>query len=107
VLSRAEQQIWEDVERFWADEAEEPVRPGGVEPRRATHAPGDEEDVPLAVAAGVRLAIVLVLFGAVGTGVALAAACAVGWALWRSWSQRGEDAVLPSADPDASEEASP
>src|SRR4051812_36369075 len=40
VLSHSEQRIWDDIERFWADEAEEPERPGVRSPQREE--PGSE-----------------------------------------------------------------
>ena len=84
MLTSQEQQVWDDVQRFWELEAEEPAR-------LAPPAPGrmwgwlDEEDLPVAVVAGIWITIALVLFGAVLAGLAVAAATAVGWALWRNW----------------------
>jgi len=80
VLSDHEQRVWEDVERFWAEEAEEPPRPVLL-PRRRT--PGDPADLPTLVVAGAWGAILLVLFGALAAGLAVGAAAALGWAVWR------------------------
>jgi hypothetical protein len=86
VLSDHEQRVWDDVERFWAEEAEEPPRPLLL-PRRRT--PGDPADLPTLVVAGAWGAILLVLFGAVAAGLAVGAAAALGWALWRCGPRLG------------------
>jgi hypothetical protein len=78
VLSEHEQRVWDDVERFWAEEAEEPPRPAPLSPR-------DPADLPALVVAGAWGAILLVLFGALAAGLAVGAATALGWALWRYW----------------------
>jgi hypothetical protein len=80
VLSHSEQRIWDDIERFWADEAEEPERPGVRSPQREE--PGSEPTALWGVI-GVRIAIVLVLLGAPLAGLALAGSVAVGWAVSR------------------------
>jgi len=74
VLSSQEQRIWDDVQRFWAEEAEEPTQPELHSPSRTKSASRGEDDLPVAVVAGARVAIILVLFGAVLAGVALAVA---------------------------------
>src|SRR5688572_25922247 len=43
----------------------------------------DQDDLPVALAAGVWLAIALVLFGAVLAGLVVVAVTALAWALWR------------------------
>lgn len=80
MLSDHEQRVWDDVERFWAEEAEEPPRPV-LRPRRRTA--GDPADLPTLVVAGAWGAILLVLFGAVAAGLAVGVAAALGWAVWR------------------------
>jgi hypothetical protein len=83
-----EQQIWEDIQRYWAEEAEEPPRSepvGSTGIDEAAHAPAD---VPIAVALGVRIVIVLLLFGAAPAALAVAVATALVWALSRG---RGQD----------------
>jgi hypothetical protein len=85
VLSEQERQVWDDVQRFWTVTTEEP--PGS---RRAVAASWrrprrDHDDAPLWAVGGFAVAIVLVLFGAVVAGLALAAAFLLGWALWRCW----------------------
>ena len=82
VLSEHEQRVWDDVERFWAEEAEEPPRPARLSRRRT---PGDPADLPVLVVAGAWGVILLVLFGALAAGLAIGVATALGWALWRYW----------------------
>ena len=81
--SRSEQRIWDDIERFHAAEAAEPVLPGPHPARRRDGRGVD--DPPVAVVAGTWCAIPLILFGAVVIGLAIGAATALGWLLWRSW----------------------
>jgi hypothetical protein len=91
VLSADEQQAWEDIQRYYDVEAEEPVRSVGFrtsQPER--HGPG-LDDLPAAVVAGVWITIILVIFGAAVAGLAVAAATALGWAMWRWWPDRGDD----------------
>jgi Protein of unknown function (DUF3040) len=92
VLSSHEQRIWDDIERFYAAEVEEPVLPG----RRPTHRRRLDgrgvDDLPAAVVAGVWSTILLIIFGALVAGFAVGAATALGWLLWRYWPLlRGED----------------
>jgi len=84
VLSSQEQQVWDDVQRFWEWEAEEPSR---LALSRAGWASDNEADLPVAVSAGIWITVTLVLFGAMVAGLAVAAATALGWALWRYWPQ--------------------
>ena len=92
MLSSSEQRIWDDIERFYAAEAEEPVLPGPQPARRGRPGTRGGDDLPAAVVAGAWGAILLVLFGAVDVGLAIGAATALGWLLWRSWpSLRGPD----------------
>ena len=87
MLSREEQQVWEDIQRFYDDEVEEPARGGGHRTwQRRRAAPGLEE-MPAAAVAGVWITIFLVIFGAAGAGLAVGAATALGWLLWRWWEQ--------------------
>jgi hypothetical protein len=101
VLSGPEQQVWEDVERYWELDAEEPVQRGP----RAVFQQGRRidgvEDVPAAVVAAAWFAILLVLFGAPVAGLVVAAVTAVSWALlsprrWPSWPEPWDDS-LPDA----------
>ncbi len=103
MLSRQEQQIWDDVQRFWADEVEEPPRATPPAPNHRKRASRDPADLPAAVVAGAWITIVLILFGAPAAGLAIAVATALGWALWRSWPQlsaRGAPKTVPNGGQD-------
>jgi hypothetical protein len=99
VLSADERQAWEDIQRYYDAEAEEPVR---IVPLRTSQRrrPGRGlDDLPAAVVAGVWITIILVFFGAAVAGLAVAVATAVGWAMWRWWPDRGSDPD-PSSPPE-------
>ena len=84
MLSSQEQQVWDDVQRYWELEAEEPPRL--VPPANGTRwTPHDPDDLPLAVVAGIWITIALVLFGVMAVGLTVGVATAVGWALWYQW----------------------
>ena len=88
MLSSQEQQVWDDVLRYWDAEAAEPYRL--VPPATGrTWTSLDEEDLPLAVVAGIWTTIALVLFGVMAVGLTVGAATALGWALWRRWPAVG------------------
>jgi hypothetical protein len=96
VLSSQEQQIWDEVQRFWAEEVEEPPR---AAPSRTKGASRDQADLPITVIVGTRITIVLVLFGAMVAALTIGIATALGWALWHNWPQlNGQRA--PSSSPD-------
>src|SRR5687767_15168231 len=61
VLSSQEQRIWDDVQPYWAEEAEEPLGPA---PSGRQEVPRDESDPPTAVVAGAWITITLVFVGA-------------------------------------------
>ena len=82
MLSDQEHRIWDDVQRLWADEAEEP-RARAAGPRRPS--PRSLDDAPFPLFGGLWAAILLVLLGATGAGLAVAGAAALGLALWRYW----------------------
>jgi hypothetical protein len=84
VLSSHEQQVWDDVLRYWDVEAAEPHL---LVPRATgrTWTADDQEDLPLAVVAGIWMTIALVLFGVMAVGLTVGVATALGWALWRRW----------------------
>jgi hypothetical protein len=84
VLSSEEERVWDDVQRFWLEEADEPPLPRIMEP-----VPGS--DVPTAVVVGVSSTVLLLLFGAVVAALVIAGATALGWALWRRWSAAGPE----------------
>jgi hypothetical protein len=81
VLSSREQQIGDDVLRFWAEEAEEPplATPG------AERSASDEAELPIAVVAGTWIAITLMLFGVMSAALAVGLTTALAWALWHNW----------------------
>ncbi|MGR6963994.1 hypothetical protein ACU610_06005 [Geodermatophilus sp. URMC 61] len=85
MLSDSEQRVWDDVERFWAEDAVEPPRPVPV----ARPAPRDLAGPPALVVAGVWGAILLILLGALVAGLSVGVATALGWALWRHWPRLG------------------
>jgi hypothetical protein len=82
VLSSQEQRIWDDVQRYWAEEAEEPLGPA---PSGRQEVPRDESDPPTAVVAGAWITITLVFVGAMTAALTVAIATALGWALWHNW----------------------
>ncbi|WP_448624943.1 hypothetical protein [Geodermatophilus sp. URMC 64] len=83
MLSDSEQRVWDDVERFWAEDAQEPARPGRRANVRQRAVPRELDDAPVAVIGGVWGAIFLVLFDAQVAGLVVAAAAALGLAVWR------------------------
>jgi hypothetical protein len=85
VLSSHEQRIWDDIERFYAAEAEEPVLAAPHPTHRRRREGRGVDDLPAAVVAGVWATILLILIGAVVAGAAVGAATALGWLLWRLW----------------------
>jgi Protein of unknown function (DUF3040) len=94
VLSENEQRALEELERGYATEAVEPVRPHRA-PRRPTRRPGHR-----VVLVGTSLSAVLLVVGVPAAALALALATAVCWLFWRLWSHRTDDGSM-SAPPDA------
>ncbi len=84
VLNAYEKRVLDDVQRFWARTAEEPVAPVELWPHRGERALDALIDMPAPVVATVWIAFMLALFGAPVAGLALGAATAAGWALRRS-----------------------
>ncbi len=97
VLSDYERRTWDDIERFWAEDAHEPARVGrGTDvPQRPTSRKLDA--APVSVVGAVWTAIFLVLFDAQAAGLAVAAGAALGLALWRYWQllNSGSEAARP------------
>ena len=81
MYSNSGQQVRNDIERLWAEDAVESPRPVPV----ARPAPPDPADPPVLVVAGVVGAFLLVLLGALVAGLSVGIATALGWALWRYW----------------------
>ena len=103
MLSRQEQRIWDDVQRFWAEEVEEPPRAAPPAPSHRKWASRDPADLPAAVVAGAWITLMLVIFGAPAAGLAVGVATALGWALWRGWpqlSRQGAPKTLPNGGKD-------
>jgi hypothetical protein len=93
VLSSQEQQIWDDVLRFWSEEA--------VEPPRATPSaegsPSDQAELPIAVVAGAWITITLVFLGMMGAALTVGLTTAFGWAVWHHWPRlSGQSAPGPT-----------
>jgi hypothetical protein len=87
VLSTQEQQIWEDVERYWEETVDEVLYDEALYKYRAEDvrrelARGDLDDAPSWAMVGLRVAIFLVLLGIVAPGLAIAGASLGAWALW-------------------------
>jgi hypothetical protein len=94
VLSSQEERVWDEIQRNWDVEVQEPPR---LTPGRGKRAPNGHDDVPMAVAVGARIVILLLLFGAVPAAVAVATATAVGWVLWRNRAEpSGSAEPVPS-----------
>ena len=102
MLSRQEQQVWDDIQRFWAEEAEEPPRAAVLGPRR-TGRTAHDPDVPIPVVAGAWVTILLILFGAIVPGLAVGVITAVGWLLWHSWPQLSRQPI-PGTPPETDED---
>jgi hypothetical protein len=94
VLNGQEQQVWDDVVRYWAEDAEEPPRDAPLSPAYELTTPQDEDALPLAVIVGARFAVLLVLIGLVPAGVALGVLTWLGWAIWRhGWRLTAQSAA--------------
>jgi hypothetical protein len=97
VLSSEERRIWDDVQLFWAEDAEEPPRLPPA-PSRREPSSRDWAHPPLAVVVGGWITLLLLLFGAALAGLAVAVTTALGWAVWHYWPRlRGRGA--PGASP--------
>ena len=87
MLSVQEQRIWNDVQRFWAEEVEEPARAAPPAPNRRGRSWRDRAVLQVAVVVGTRITVVLLLLGALVPGLAVGVATALAWALGHSWPQ--------------------
>jgi hypothetical protein len=103
VLSADEQRVWDDVQRFWAEEVEEPSRVAPPVPHRSRRASRDRAVLQVAVVVGARVTAVLLLLGALVPGLAVGVATALAWALGRSWPQLREQGA-PDTSPDGGED---
>ena len=82
MLSSQEQQVWDDVQRFWAEDGEEPPP---AAPNRMTASSRGEAELPLAVVAGMWITVTLVLFGAMAAALTVGVATALASVLWHNW----------------------
>ena len=109
MLSADEQQAWEDIERYYDAEAEEPVRIVRLRTSQPERPGPGLDDLPAAVVAGVWITIILVLSGAAMAGLAVAAVTALGWVMWRWWPDLGSDpdpSPLPDREGEGADEPS-
>ena len=81
MLSSQEQQIWDDVQLFWAEEAEEPPMPD-IESAWGSREARAEVDPPAVIVAGAFSVVLLLLFGEARPALGVAVATALGWTLW-------------------------
>jgi hypothetical protein len=98
VLSTHEQQVWDDIERYYVPPSGEATAVGGLVAGQQESAVPTVDDLPVTVLGGAMLAIMLVIFGEVTTGLVLGAATVLGWLLWRyGWQLAAADsaAALP------------
>ena len=82
MLSHDEQRAWDEIRRRYAEEAEEPVGPV-LDPTVRRPRSSEPAGVTVAVVVASRVAVLLLLFGALSVGLAIAVATAFGWLLWR------------------------
>jgi hypothetical protein len=82
VLSHDEQRAWDEIRRRYAEEAEEPAGPV-LDPTLRRPRSSEPAGVTVAVVVASRVAVLLLLFGALSVGLAIAVATAFGWLLWR------------------------
>jgi hypothetical protein len=98
VLTERERKIWDEIERAHRAEFDEVARAwtGGGDGAR------NPRDLPAVVIGGGWGAVLLVLFGVPMAGVAVGAAAALVWLMWRSLPQlQGAPAAAdPGADGD-------
>jgi hypothetical protein len=85
VLSVQEQRVWDDVQRFWAEEVEEPSRGAPSAPNRRGRSWRGRAVLQVAVVVGARITVVLLLLGALVPGLVVGVGTALGWALRHSW----------------------
>ncbi len=103
MLSRHEQRVRDDVQRFWAEEVSKPPRVEPGAPSCSEPAPRDLEHLPAWAVAGAWVTVLLVLFGAAVAGLPVGVATALGWALWHRWpllSRQGAPDPLPTPGKD-------
>jgi hypothetical protein len=83
VISSQERRIWQEIERAYAAQLDEPVLPVLRPPHQPRPAGRGVDDLPAAVVAGIWVSILLILVGFVAAGLAVGAATTLGALLWR------------------------
>jgi hypothetical protein len=81
VLSDHEQRVWDDIERSWVADAEEPDRPDPIAVQQRDRPLSDPAAAWAVI--GVRVAIVLFLLGVPAAGLLVVAVIGIGWAVRR------------------------
>jgi hypothetical protein len=85
LISSQERRIWQEIERRYAAEMEEPALPELRPPHWRRLEGRGADDLPAAVVSGVWVSIVLILCGFVLAGLAVGAATTLAALLWRYW----------------------
>jgi hypothetical protein len=100
VLNTHEQRIWDDVERYYAIETEEPALPAARLAIRRRLEDRGVDDLPTTVVAGIWITIFLILFGVMSAALAVGTATTVGALLWRYWPLLRDGTAVPDPAPD-------
>ena len=87
MLSSQEQEIWDDIERFWAEEAEEPPLPETIHSAAGSGVARDEPEPPAVIVAGAFSIVLLLLFGEARAALGVAFATALAWTVWHHKQQ--------------------
>ena len=103
MLSDQEQRVWDDVQRFWAEEVDEPPRPAPPAPDRGGRSWRDGAVLEVAVVVGARITVVLLLLGALLPGLAVGVATGLGWALSHTRPRPSRQGA-PDTAPDGGED---
>ncbi len=90
MLNDREQRVLDQMERSYGVDAAEPVRSGATSRRPRPRAGRRPLPVAVAACAGPICALLLAA-GAVDAALALAAAVALGWLLWRYWPELSDE----------------
>jgi hypothetical protein len=97
VLSGHEKRVWEEITRFWAEDAEEPPRPRLRPMRHRRRRPRSPADLPAVVLVAALASVVLLFLGTPMAGLAVGAATVLGWALWHYWPALREQGGIISS----------
>jgi hypothetical protein len=99
VLSGHEQRVWDEITRFWVEDAQEPPRPWLRAMHRRRRRPRSPADLPAVVLVGALASVALLFLGTPVAGLAVGAATVLGWALWHYWPELSEQGGLISSSP--------